>query len=190
MSGQLPQSRLLAFHRMQESVLFPTIYVCTLLAPANRSKSIPFSRHEHLDAVLCCTGCRTRGRRHIAETCPHFVVYIASTSLQMPRFPAHHLQQDSPFRGWIQEIRPAALNEYIYIDSSGGSLQATQFKLPIFRATWNALQLAVGYNPHFHFWCWWVVFRVQRPGQKALFKNVLLQKCMSCCKKIFLVAKM
>ena len=104
MSGQLPQSRLLAFHRMQEStglanVLFPTIYVCTLLAPANRSKSIPFSRHEHLDAGLCCTGCRARGRRHIAETCPHFVVYIASTSLQMPRFPAHHLQQASPFRG-------------------------------------------------------------------------------------------
>ena len=81
------------------NVLFPTICVCTLLAPADRSKSIPFSRHEHLDAVLCCTGCRTRGRRHIAETCPHFVVYIASTSLQMPRFPAHHLQQDSPFRG-------------------------------------------------------------------------------------------
>ena len=104
MSGQLPQSRLLAFHRMQEStglanVLFPTIYVCTLLAPANLSKSIPFSRHEHLDAALCCTGCRARGRRHIAETCPHFVVYIPSTSLQMSRFLAHHLQQASPFRG-------------------------------------------------------------------------------------------
>ena len=54
----------------------------------------------------------------------------------------------------------------------------------------NALQLAVGYNPHFHFWCWWVVFRVQRPGQKALFKNVLLQKCRSCCKKLGLVPKM
>ena len=48
----------------------------------------------------------------------------------------------------------------------------------------NALQSTVGYNPHFHFWCWWVVFRVQRPGQKALFKNL-----KSCCKNVGLVAK-
>ena len=59
----------------------------------------------------------------------------------------------------------------------------------------NALQSAVGYNPHFLFWCCWVVFLVQRPGQKVLSKiiksccknvglvtSLLLQKCSFCCK--------
>ena len=62
----------------------------------------------------------------------------------------------------------------------------------------NALQSAVGYNPHFLFWCCWVVFLVQRPGQKVLSKiiksccknvglvtSLLLQKCSFCCKQRF-----